>query len=91
MLHESYVQEQRSPWRYVPEVKKESKYTAHNYQLSLLDYIDDECDDCGFDVKNEKPVCVECFNDLEHDGFSNFHCMGCGEWFTENEVLRFQA
>jgi gamma-glutamylaminecyclotransferase len=91
MLHESYVQEQRSPWRYVPEVKKESKYTAHNYQLSLLDYIDDECDDCGFDVKNEKPVCVECFNDLEHDGFSNFHCMGCGEWFTENEVLRFQV
>jgi tRNA(Ile2) C34 agmatinyltransferase TiaS len=40
---------------------------------------------------NEKPVCVECFHDLEHDGFANYHCSGCGEWFSENEVLRFQS
>jgi hypothetical protein len=91
MFHTTYVQETKKAWFDKQEDKWDSKQIINKYQLSLLDFIDDDCEDCGFDVKNEKPVCVECFNDLEHDGFMNYHCSGCGEWFTENEVLRFQA
>ena len=91
MFHTSYIQEASRAWYYEEEDLKETKYVANKYQLSLLDFIDDDCDDCDFDVLNEKPVCVECFHDLEHDGFSNYHCSGCGEWFSESEVLRFQA
>ena len=90
MLHTSYVQEPVNTWYYEQQDKKETKFAVNKYQLNLLDFIEDECDDCEFDIYNEKPVCVECFHDLEHDGFSNYHCSGCGEWFTENEVLRFQ-
>ena len=56
----------------------------------LTNIPDDECDDCGFDIANEKPICVNCFHDLEHDGFVNYHCSGCNEWFSESEVLRFE-
>jgi len=37
----------------------------------------------------ESPICVDCFHDLQHDGFANYHCSGCDGWFTEEEVLRF--
>lgn len=33
------------------------------------------------------PYCVECFNDVDHDGFANYYCSACGEWFTEKDVL----
>ena len=39
------------------------------------------------DLYDRKPFCVNCYHDLEHDGFSNYHCSGCDSWFTENEVL----
>ena len=54
----------------------------------LLDPL--ECDDCEFDIENEKPICINCSHDLEHDSFANYHCSGCDEWFTESEVVRFQ-
>lgn len=94
IFHEKYVQEVRKLWHYEWQDKQESKKAENKYQLTLDDFIEesfDNCDDCEFDIYNEKPVCVECFHDLEHDGFSNYHCNGCGEWFTENEILRFQS
>lgn len=39
------------------------------------------------DDVNNKPVCIDCFHDLEHDGYGNYHCTGCGEWFTEHDIL----
>jgi tRNA(Ile2) C34 agmatinyltransferase TiaS len=55
-------------------------------------YIDEFTDtDDEFDVKNEKPICISCFNDLEHDGFSNYYCGSCGGWFSENEVITYNA
>jgi tRNA(Ile2) C34 agmatinyltransferase TiaS len=43
-----------------------------------------------FDRSKEKPICIDCYHDLEFDGFANYHCNGCDGWFTEEEVLRFQ-
>lgn len=54
-------------------------------------YLDEFADDDEFDVKNEQPICINCFHDLEHDGFSNYHCSGCNDWFAENEVLSYGA
>lgn len=42
-------------------------------------------------VENETPICIDCFHDLQHDGFSNYHCGGCDGWFGEDEVLRFNS
>lgn len=39
-----------------------------------------------FDIIDEKPICIDCYHDLEHDAFANYHCCGCGAWFTESEV-----
>jgi gamma-glutamylaminecyclotransferase len=82
--HKEYTQSYK-PLKYWEEQdEKESE------KACLLEILDDECDDCGFDIENEKPICVNCFHDLEHDTFSNYHCSGCDEWFTESEVMRFQ-
>lgn len=38
------------------------------------------------DVKPTKPLCINCFNDLQFDDFNLYHCQSCGEWFTEQEA-----
>lgn len=54
-------------------------------------YLDEFSEDDEFDIKNEKPICISCFNDLSHDGFSNYYCGSCGGWFSENEVITYHA
>jgi gamma-glutamylaminecyclotransferase len=92
-LHKTYTQmPNRVKW-YEEEDEKETEKVFSKYadrQLSLLDIFEDDCEDCGFDIVNEKPICVDCFHDLEHDGFANYHCSGCDGWFAEDEVLRFK-
>lgn len=43
-----------------------------------------------FSIDEENPMCMDCFHDLEHDGFANYYCSGCNGWFTEDEVVKFQ-
>jgi gamma-glutamylaminecyclotransferase len=65
------------------------------YQPSVLPFwepeqtIDDIPEDKEFIVDEECPVCINCFHDLEHDFYGNFYCKECGEWFSENEVIKF--
>jgi len=66
------------------EPKKCQVIEFDGYYFKVDEYV------CEFDIENEKPICVNCFHDLEHDAFANYHCSGCDEWFTESEVLRFQ-
>lgn len=102
--HKTYTQNNKPLSFWQKEDEKESdKYSRDKYvsiftqmgydepkSVCLEDILGADCEDCGFDIENEKPVCVNCFHDLEHDAFANYHCSGCDEWFTENEVLRFQ-
>ena len=99
VYHKSYSQKAKpySFWEKedVKESKKqESIFSNYGYEepksVFLTSILDEECDDCEFDIENEKPICVNCFQDLQHDAFSNYHCSGCDEWFSESEVLRFQ-
>lgn len=42
------------------------------------------------DTKQEHvPICINCYNDLEFDGFSHYHCHACNGWFTGSEVIDF--
>lgn len=59
-----------------------------SYYTPTETLYEEPCDDCDFNIQDEKPFCVNCFHDLEHDAFSNYHCCGCNEWFTESEVVR---
>ena len=99
VYHKSYSQKAKSYSFWEDEDVKESKkqesiFSNYGYEepksVFLTSILDEECDDCEFDIENEKPICVNCFQDLQHDAFSNYHCSGCDEWFTESEVLRFQ-
>lgn len=93
-FHKTYTQMPNKVKWYEQEDERETEVSFSKYterQLNLLDiFEDDDCEDCGFDIVNEKPICVECFHDLEHDGFANYHCCGCDGWFAEDEVLRFR-
>tara|TARA_R100001443_G_scaffold40029_1_gene53403 strand:+ start:781 stop:1938 length:1158 start_codon:yes stop_codon:yes gene_type:complete len=70
------------------------KASEFDWSQSSFDFDDEEVDTFREDellLDDEefktKPFCVNCYNDLEFDGFSNYHCSGCDSWFTEHEVL----
>jgi gamma-glutamylaminecyclotransferase len=97
--HKTYTQSpERVKWYEeqdeIESAKQVSIFSEWGYDkpksVFLADILEDDCDDCGFDIVNEKPICVDCFHDLEHDGFVNYHCSGCDGWFSEDEVLRFR-
>ena len=48
-------------------------------------------DDTQTMMDSDHPICIDCFHDLEHDGFSNYYCSGCNGWFTEAEVEEYMA
>ena len=99
-LHSTYTQAPNKVKSYEEEDEKESAkevsiFAQYGYDepksARLIDILEEECDDCEFDIINEKPVCVNCFHDLEHDLFANYHCSSCDEWFNESEVIMFRA
>ena len=62
-----------------------SKTQKECTQLSYFDEVFDEREE----VYVGKPSCIDCFSDLEYDGFNHYHCSACGGWFTDNEVALF--
>lgn len=32
------------------------------------------------------PYCTSCYRDLAHDGYGNYCCTGCNEWYTQQDV-----
>ena len=74
VLHKSYVQQPRK---------------IDYFTDSMASYWLEDEDDCEFSTDSETPVCAECYHDLVFDGFANYHCSGCGGWFTEKEIITF--
>jgi gamma-glutamylcyclotransferase (GGCT)/AIG2-like uncharacterized protein YtfP len=99
VFHDKYTQVVKKPWweqqyldSYTKPKKIETHYKPKRYEpKNLTQAIEEMYEESEFDIYNEKPVCVNCFHDLDHDGFSNYHCSSCDDWFSENEVLRFQS
>lgn len=52
-----------------------TRYTYRDVKPKAKRYADSES------------VCINCYNQLEYDGYSSYHCTACGEWFTEEEAL----
>ena len=82
---------------YTPNARKYPAYTPPAKQMTLPEHSffrDDELlddrDVAEFNIDNEKPICVDCYHDVEYDGFSHYHCTGCDGWFAEAEVIKFQ-
>ena len=84
-LHKSYTQERR--WNL------DKSYIYDNVQ-DTVDEVDNTQLDFGWDDNDfpteQTPYCVDCYADVEHDGFTNYYCSSCGGWFKEDEVLKFQ-
>jgi len=88
--HKSYHQEVRK-FTYSDTLdyikwKPSKKYSAYD-DFAFDDEVEVEED---FNIDNEKPICVDCYHDLEFDGFANYNCSGCNGWFTEDEVIRYK-
>lgn len=64
--------------------KKSTESKPIQRQLFLDNFLDEEDE---FDVLKETPICIDCFSDLEFDGFNNYHCKGCDGWFGKDEIL----
>jgi gamma-glutamylaminecyclotransferase len=100
VMHKRYTQDKsrytKWDWEYYTkpvekaEVKVDKDFVAPQETAfyDVFDPMDEMVDE--FDVKNEKPICINCYNDLEHDMFANYHCVSCGGWFTETEVKGFR-
>ena len=71
------------------EVYNTIKKTYPKEPLFLDEWLEED-EILEFDITNEKPICIDCFHDVEYDGFANYHCSGCNSWFAEDEVIKFQ-
>ncbi len=56
-------------------------------EMTLEEQLDEVS---SYDLNDEIPICVDCFHDLKHDGFANYHCGGCGGWFGEQDIVKFK-
>lgn len=90
-LHESFGQ--KSSWKQVDSYL--DKWSYDSVPLEILRYEEDAnldyLKDDEFDIVKETPLCIGCYNDLEHDGFSNYYCQCCGAWFSESDVAVFNV
>ncbi len=69
-----------------------SQAPLRSYLFEREEEVLPSCNQFSFDdvpVEDESPICIECYHDLQFDGFNNYHCTGCGGWFAENEITHF--
>lgn len=88
-MHKSYTGQS---YRQEPAKSWQPAFTFWEPQRTIDEPIIDESqlpEDQEFAVAEECPVCINCFNDLEHDFYGNYYCKACGEWFSENEIIKF--
>jgi gamma-glutamylaminecyclotransferase len=84
-LHESFEQKPYRPHPFEPTASSTYKQLDFSSFDKFDNYpadIEEECDEEIVDT----PYCTSCYRDLEHDGFGNYCCVGCNEWYTQNDV-----
>lgn len=94
-LHSTYTQNtyrqgvrpQYFDWSYVKSEPKQT-HKVEVYEFGQWHEVDEDCDECDFDVENELPMCCHCYGDAVFDGFSNYHCYACGSWLTESDLIK---
>ena len=86
-LHSTYVQNRIKHRGYKQWFKTEKEEEQVDDIIDTRDCNQIDLFDNEFDIE-AVPTCVECYNDLEFDTFSNYYCSGCGAWYTETEARR---
>lgn len=74
-FHKSY--ERKAQTRLFPERAEPFQPTIEDDCYEVADY---SFDDEGY-------VCPTCYADVEYDGFNNYHCNECDEWYAEQELI----
>lgn len=65
----------------------QKKYTPSQPKKLFEDWFTEVVDDTPeFDIHNETPMCLYCYHDLVFDGFNNYHCSSCNNWFTQKDI-----
>jgi len=83
---------------FVDSYEQSARYEHTLFDRGIVEDVDEDINheaiDIGWDDNNfptsETPTCIDCYNDVEYDGFSNYYCSSCGGWFKEDEVLKYQ-
>jgi gamma-glutamylaminecyclotransferase len=75
---------------YEPHWKKPTPAKTYELFDSKYDYEHETTEfDLDFGDESKKPICIDCYNDLEFDGFNLYHCLGCSGWFSESEIITY--
>lgn len=82
VMHESYEVTYFKPKQY-KVIDTTTPTWEPSYRQLKIGWLDD--------LETEEEVvdsfyCTSCYSDLEHDGYVGYCCMGCNEWYTEQEV-----
>ena len=92
-LHKEYVVDIHPKFRDILSDSTQRRFTFEDVGTSYDTTEYHEAIDIGWDDNdfptNDTNACIDCFNDVEHDGFANYYCSSCGNWFNEEEIINF--
>lgn len=76
--------------------KQSTPVKKYKYSAPLFDNILTEEDEAMMyeyeELKKRRSyeaICVNCYHGLTYDGYMDYHCKSCDEWFCESEVVRY--
>ncbi len=85
-IHHPFKKETTMRDLFLPAEKptyKQVKFESFDDLYSNLSGIETEDDE---PIIDEIPYCTSCYKDLASDGYGNYCCIGCNEWYTQAEV-----
>lgn len=91
-MHESYEVHRYQPLRtYEPADISKPTWEPSYKQLKFESFDDYYAQLSGVDIETEDkfvdtPYCTSCYRDLQNDGYGNYCCTGCNEWYTQQDV-----
>jgi len=89
--HKTYTRTAKAsgyPYRKWNEPTKVNTLFSNTPKPYFDDFKDVPDVDNEFDVMNELPMCIACYNDLKYDGFNQYYCDQCNTWHSESDVLK---
>jgi gamma-glutamylaminecyclotransferase len=84
-LHKSYNQSVGFKGSWVSAYQQEARSAASHTYTDELMYEHEQLKS----RMEQEAMCVNCYHTLKHDGFMDYHCGSCDEWFCESEVLKY--
>lgn len=95
VLHKSYEVLRTLPMtKTLSQVDYSNPTWKPSYQqlrFDSLDQLDAKLKDSEIDEDEEfidSPYCISCYRDIEHDGYGNYYCNHCDDWYTQQEIDR---